>query len=260
MTSFFQNKTVLITGASRGIGAALAKELAAPGARLILNCSRDTEALHAVILQLQAQEPSCQCYPWIWDLAQAEGLEESLREVTDVAGMPDILVNIAGVARIACLQDMSQEEILRMISVNLTASILLARFCVPNMIKKSHAHERSEGELSPCRILNISSVWGNAGASCEVVYSATKAGLHGFTKALAKELAPSTIPVNALACGAVSTKMNDCLSSEDKAALAEEIPYGRMTSPKEVAQMAVKLLTAPDYCTGQVVAFDGGWI
>lgn len=260
MTSFFQNKTVLITGASRGIGAALAKELAAPGARLILNCSRDTEALQAVMLQVQAKEPSCQCYSWIWDLAQAEGLEESLRRVTDTAGMPDILINNAAVAQIACLQDMSQEEILGMLSVNLSASILLARFCVPDMIKKSHGCDRGVGALSPCRILNISSVWGNVGASCEVVYSAAKAGLHGFTKALAKELAPSAIPVNALACGAVATRMNDCLSPEDKAALAEEIPYGRMAAPEEVAQMAVKLLTAPDYCTGQVVAFDGGWI
>ncbi len=259
MTSYFEQKTILITGASRGIGAALAYALAAPGTKLILNCHRDVMRLDQVMAEIIKQVPTCQCYPWIWDLAKKEGLEDSLLAVCEIAGMPDILINNAGIAKIACLQDMDVQEISNMLAVNLQASILLTRFCIPHMIQKNHEVQEIGGP-SPCRILNISSVWGMVGASCETVYSATKAGLNGFTRALAKELAPSRISVNALSCGAIATEMNDCLSMEEKRSLEEEIPSGRMALPEEVAQMAVQVLTAPEYCTGQVIGFDGGWM
>ena len=110
------------------------------------------------------------------------------------------------------------------------------------------------------KILNISSVWGNVGASCEVAYSACKGGLNSFTKALAKELAPSNIQVNALACGCIDTEMNACFTEEEKAALSEEIPAGRFGTPEEVAALALQLTTGNDYLTGQIITLDGGWI
>lgn len=109
------------------------------------------------------------------------------------------------------------------------------------------------------RIINISSVWGIAGASCEVAYSASKGGVNAFTKALAKELAPSNISVNAIACGVVDTRMNQHFSTEEQQKLAEEIPAGRFGTPKETAQLAAFLASAPAYLTGQIISLDGGW-
>ena len=109
------------------------------------------------------------------------------------------------------------------------------------------------------KILNISSVWGTIGASCEVAYSASKGGMNTFTKALAKELAPSGISVNAIACGVIDTRMNQCFSEEERAALCEEIPAGRFGSSDEVAELAFSLLTSTSYLTGQIITLDGGW-
>ena len=109
------------------------------------------------------------------------------------------------------------------------------------------------------KIINISSVWGNAGASCEVAYSASKGGLNTFTKALAKELAPSNIQVNAIACGCIDTAMNQCFSPEELQALTEEIPAGRFGTPEEVAELAYSLSSGNQYLTGQVISLDGGW-
>ena len=110
------------------------------------------------------------------------------------------------------------------------------------------------------RILNISSVWGEVGASCEAAYSATKGGINALSQALGKELAPSGIAVNALSCGAVNTRMNSCFTEGELKSLEEEIPYGRMATPEEVATFAMQLLSSPNYLTGQIIRFDGGWI
>ena len=109
------------------------------------------------------------------------------------------------------------------------------------------------------KIINISSVWGNVGASCEVAYSACKGGINSFTKALGKELAPSNIQVNAIACGVIDTQMNACFSDEERQALADEIPAGRFGSPEEVAALALQLATGNQYLTGQIITLDGGW-
>ena len=109
-------------------------------------------------------------------------------------------------------------------------------------------------------IINISSVWGSVGASCEVAYSASKGGVNTFTKALARELAPSSIRVNAIACGVIDTAMNQCFSEEEREALAEEIPAGRFGLPEEVASLALQICTGNDYLTGQIITLDGGWI
>ena len=110
------------------------------------------------------------------------------------------------------------------------------------------------------KILNISSVWGNVGASCEVAYSACKGGVNSFTKALAKELAPSNIQVNAIACGCIDTQMNACFSDEERFELEEEIPAGRFGKPEEVGALALQIVTGNHYLTGQIITLDGGWI
>ena len=110
------------------------------------------------------------------------------------------------------------------------------------------------------KIINISSVWGNVGASCEVAYSATKGAVNSLTKALAKEVAPSNIQVNAIACGAIDTEMNNHLSPEDKEALAEEIPAGRFGTPEEIGQIVKNIINSPSYLTGQIITVDGGWL
>ncbi len=148
------------------------------------------------------------------------------------------------------LTDMKDEDWRRVLGTNLDSLFYTCRAAVPGMVK------RHEG-----RIINISSVWGNVGASCEVAYSASKGGVNSFTKALAKELAPSGISVNAIACGVIDTDMNrNELSEQELSELEEEIPVGRMGSPEEVAELVLHICDAPLYFTGQVITMDGGWI
>ncbi len=132
--------------------------------------------------------------------------------------------------------------------VNLDSCFYTCREAIPLMLKRHSG-----------RIINISSVWGNAGASMEVAYSASKGGMNAFTRALAKELAPSNIQVNAIACGLLDTDMNRCLSQEEKEALIAEIPADRMGQASEAAQLALQLAQSPEYLTGQIITLDGGW-
>ena len=158
------------------------------------------------------------------------------------------MVNNAGVSHIGLLSDLSLDEWNLLIQTNLTSVFCCCKHAVPNMVRNQYG-----------RIINISSVWGIAGASCEVAYSASKGGVNAFTKALAKELAPSNISVNAIACGVVDTRMNQHFSTEEQQKLAEEIPAGRFGTPKETAQLAAFLASAPAYLTGQIISLDGGW-
>ena len=146
-------------------------------------------------------------------------------------------------------QDMSDEQWTRMIQTNLSSVFYTCRQVIPDMV------HRQQG----C-ILNISSVWGNTGASTEVAYSAAKGGVNAMTRALAKELAPSHIRVNAIACGFIDTEMNGFLSADDREALFEEIPAGRAGTVQEVADLVRRILDAPEYLTGQIITLDGGWI
>ena len=163
-------------------------------------------------------------------------------------GMADVLINNAGISHVGLLSDMSLLEWNQVIQVNLTSLFCCCKHAIPAMV------QRKSGV-----IINISSVWGNVGASCEVAYSASKGGVNAFTKALAKELAPSGISVNAIACGAIDTRMNHCFSQEERMQLAEEIPLGRLGAPQEVARLALSVACAPQYMTGQIITLDGGW-
>ena len=144
---------------------------------------------------------------------------------------------------------MTIDEWNRIIGVNLTSVFSASKLALPHMI-----HQKSG------KILNISSIWGNVGASCEVAYSACKGGINSFTRALAKELAPSSIQVNAIACGAIDTEMNQFLDEEERNALLEEIPAGRMGRAEEVGKLAYQLGSENSYLTGQIIQLDGGWI
>ena len=176
-------------------------------------------------------------------------VERLFSEISAVFGGVDILINNAGISHIGLLSDMDIAAWNRILGTNLTSVFFTCKLAIPYML------QRKSG-----KIINISSVWGSVGASCEVAYSASKGGVNAFTRALAKELAPSNIQVNAIACGMIDTRMNDCFSEEERLALAEEIPSGRFGTPEEVAALALQLCTANDYLTGQIITLDGGWI
>lgn len=164
-------------------------------------------------------------------------------------GNVDVLVNNAAVSYVGLLTDMSVEKWREVLDTNLSSLFYTCRGVLPGMVR------RKEG-----KIVNISSVWGAVGASMEVAYSASKGGVNSFTRALAKELAPSNIQVNAAAFGVIDTQMNRCFSQEERAALVEEIPADRMGTAAEAARLVGQILHMPDYFTGQVVTMDGGWI
>ena len=170
-------------------------------------------------------------------------------KIKKMFGGVDVLVNNAGISYIGLLQDMSTEDWERMLRTNLTSVFNCCKLAVPYMISQKQG-----------KIVNISSVWGVVGASCETAYSATKGGINALTKALAKELAPSNIQVNAIACGAIDTEMNQWMDEDDLIALVDEIPSGRLGRAEEVADLVYHLGYKESYLTGQVIGLDGGWI
>lgn len=244
-----KNRTALVTGASRGIGAAIAEELAREHCDLVLTCSRTMGDLQKLAERL-TRDYSVTVRARACDVSDPDAVRKLFAGIEDL----DILINNAGISYVGLLQDMSDEDWNRSLSTNLSGCFYTCREAIPLFLKKQGR------ETVPGRIVSISSVWGNVGASCEACYSATKGGINALTMALAKELAPSGIPVNAIACGCVDTVMNDHLSKEEKEELAEEIPAGRFAEPTEIAACVKLLLSAPSYLTGQVITVDGGWI
>lgn len=242
------NRTALITGASRGIGAALAKTFAENGYGLALCCRNSMDELEALAQELRTSY-GVPVLTFQGDVGEEDFVSHMTEETLKEFGHLDVLINNAGISHIGLLTDMTLEDWNRIVTNNLTSAFLTCKYASPSMIA------RKQG-----KILNISSVWGICGASCEVAYSACKGGLNTFTKALGKELAPSNIQVNAIACGVIDTQMNACFSAEEKAELAEEIPAGRFGTPEEVAHLALQLVTDNSYLTGQIITLDGGWI
>ena len=242
------NKTVFITGASRGIGRAIAIRFAAAGYQLALCCRQNTQLLED-LKQLIISQYHTDCLIFTGDTGDYRQLEAMISETIAHFHHIDILVNNAGISYIGLLTDMSPDDWQRIVNTNLTSVFNSCRLAVPGMV-----HEHSG------KIINISSAWGCCGASCEVAYSATKGGINAFTQALAKELAPSNIQVNAVACGAIDTEMNAFLSEADRVALTDEIPSGRFGRPDEVAELVLDLAQKHSYLTGQIIRLDGGWI
>lgn len=238
-------RKVLITGASRGIGKSIAKAFAMAGDDLYLTCVNNIEELEKISSELSS-EFGVKCSAFKCDVGKYEEVEAVFSYINSI----DIVINNAGIAWMGLLTDMDKEDWERVMATNLNSLFYTAKFAVPMMVKQHSG-----------RIINISSVWGNVGASCEVAYSASKGGVNSFTKALAKELAPSGIAVNAVACGVIDTDMNrNHLSEEDLEELSSEIPMDRLGKTEEVAELVLKIADAPEYMTGQIITIDGGWI
>lgn len=241
-------QTVLITGASRGIGAALAETFAHAGYQLALCCHKSQEQLRDLADQLQKKYHT-PVLIFIGDVGEYAFVEDMVKQTLDTFGAIDVLINNAGISYIGLLTDMTIDDWNQIVATNLTSVFSACRCTVPSMV-----HNKSG------RIINISSVWGNVGASCEVAYSACKGGINSFTRALGKELAPSNITVNAIACGVIDTDMNRCFSEEERAELVAEIPAERMGQPQEVAELALSIASGHAYLNGQIITLDGGWI
>lgn len=253
--------TVLVTGASRGIGRAIARRFAENGDRLILICRTNKTMLEELSAEC-LKKWGTQCFIFCGDLSCADTTDELFRllksasisdtacnKASDTPWLPDIVINCAGISHIGLIQDMSIDQWHELTDTNLTAAFSIVKAAIPGMLARGGG-----------KIINISSVWGCVGASCEAAYSATKGGLNALTMALGKELAPSNIQVNAIACGCIDTDMNNFLSEDERTRLIEEIPAGRMGTPEEVAHLAWQLTEGNSYLTSQVIRLDGGWI
>ncbi len=240
-------KTALITGASRGIGRAIAIEFAKEGANIVINYSKDGLGAEETLKILKSI--GVVAYKIKEDVSSFEGAEKIIDFTLKSFGKIDILVNNAAKSTIGLFMDSSKEEIEGILNTNLLGPLYLSKMAIPHMINRKGV------------ILNISSMWGEVGASCEVLYSTSKGGINLFTKALAKEMAPSNIRVNAIAPGVIDTSMNSFLSEEDRENLEEEIPVGRFGSPEEIGKIAVFLCSEDSsYITGQIIRADGGYI
>lgn len=242
------SKIALITGGSRGIGAAAAYELSKLGYTAAVNYRENAAAAHNVCERIISSGGYAKAYQA--DISNPEDVERMFAQAEAELGTIDVLVNNAGISHIGLLQDMKYDEILRHAQVNLLGAIYCSKRAIPGMV-----HKKSGS------IINLSSMWGEVGASCEVVYSACKAGIIGFTKALAKELGPSGIRVNCVSPGVIRTDMNSELTEEVLEQLSEDTPLLRLGSPEEVGRMIAFLASeSASFITGQVVSVNGGII
>lgn len=239
-------KTVIVTGGSRGIGAAIVKELAKSGYNVVLDYNKSVDAAKKIQDELEKQNINIEIFKA--DVSKREEVKELVRFTLERYKNIDILINNAGIDQIKPFIDITDEDWNNMIGVNLNSVFYCTQEVLSNMLKNK----------SGC-IINISSVWGITGGSCEVHYSTSKAGIDGLTKALAKELGPSNIRVNGVAPGAIMTDMNKDLTNEEIIELNEEIPLGRIGTPQDIAR-CVKWLIEDQYTTGQIISPNGGWV
>lgn len=239
--------TVLVTGSSRGIGKAIAVKFAKKGYNVIINCLKNKELLEQTKKEIESYNVSCLAF--VGDIGKYEAAAELFKQIKKLYGSVDILVNNVGISYIGLFSEMKIEDWNRVVETNLTSVFNCSTLAIPDMVSKKHG-----------KIINVSSVWGNVGASCEVAYSATKGAVNSLTKALAKELAPSNIQVNAVACGAIDTEMNHFLDDDELLNLISEIPSNRLGRADEVADLVFHLAYKNPYLTGDVIKLDGGWI
>ena len=236
-------KTVLITGASRGIGAATAEIFADNGYNVIINYNKN----HERAKQIASKTGGNLIQADVSDIAQTEKMIDS---IISEYGKIDVLVNNAGISVTGTFDSISDEDARRLFDVNIFGTFNCTKLVLPHMLRRKYG-----------KIINVSSMWGQVGASCEVHYSASKSAVIGFTKALAKEVGPSGITVNCVSPGFISTDMTACYTKEEVNAICEEIPVGRTGSPYEVAQAVFYLASEQAaYITGQVLGINGGMI
>jgi len=236
-------RNVVITGGTRGIGKALAQVFSECGDRVLIIYEKSEEQAQELAKNLGVIPVRC-------DISNKSEVIRAVAEIHKTAPYVDVLINNAGISQIKLFSDITQEELLRMFGVNMFGTFYMTQKILSDMIHKKQG-----------KIINISSMWGEVGASCEVHYSASKSAVIGFTKALAKELAPSGITVNCITPGVIETDMNAILDREAKEELVGEIPLMRMGNPLEVAKLALFLASADsDYITGQIIGINGGMI
>ncbi len=242
------NKTAIITGASKGIGAATAIYFANKGYNVVINYNDSYQS--AALLSRSLNERGCKTVTIKANVANKLDAERLIKETAERFGGVDVLVNNAGISHISTITDTDEFDSDRIFDINLKGVYNCCRAVTPIMVNQKYG-----------KIINISSMWGQVGASCEVAYSASKAGVIGLTKALAKELAPSGINVNAIAPGLIETSMNNDIPAEELSAFVEEIPLGRMGTPNEIAAAAYFLASnEADYITGQILGVNGGYV
>ena len=234
-------KTILITGASGDIGSEICRFFIKNNYKVIGTYNKNKATIEALAEELGSDFSYYQC-----DLSDFNNAEKLFKNLGDIS--IDILVNNSGISVLGLLQDITDNEWIRLWNTNVTSAIAMSKMIIPIFLKQGYG-----------KIINISSVWGNVGASCEVAYSASKGAVNSFTKALAKEVAPSGISVNAIACGTIDTSMNACFSAEERADLESEIPCGRYGTPVETAELAYAIVSQSPYLTGQIITLDGGW-
>lgn len=239
------NKVVIVTGGSRGIGENLVKELAQCGYNVILNYNKSEEKANIIKQELAKQGINIETFKA--DIRNRAEVKNLIQFTIDKFGKIDVLINNAGISQTKVFTDITDDDWNSMLQTNLTSVFYTTQEALKFMIN----------EKEGC-IINISSIWGITGASCEVHYSAAKAGLDGMTKALAKELGPSNIRVNSIAPGIINTEMNQHLSNEELNNIKEEIPLERIGEPSAITS-CVKWIIEDNYTTGQIISVNGGW-
>lgn len=240
------NRTVWITGASRGIGRACAELFAADGDKIAVLYHKEGGRAAETVERCRALGADAEAF--CADVADREQVFAAAEQIRARFGRIDVLVNNAGIAQQKLFSDITEQDWRRMCGVNLDGAFFCSQAALPDMIHNKRG-----------KIVNVSSIWGVCGGSCEVHYSASKAAVIGLTKALAKELGPSNIQVNCVAPGVIDTEMNGALTEEIREALCEETPLGRFGTPEEAAQSIFFLASpAADFITGQVLSPNGG--
>lgn len=239
------NKVIIVTGASKGIGKEISKELAKKGNTIIANYNKSEKEIKELQQELKKQNIKIDIYKA--DVSKREEAENLVKYTIQKYGKIDVLINNAGISQIKEFTQITDEDWNNMINTNLNSVFYMSQESCHNMIHNKKG----------C-IINISSIWGITGASCEVHYSVSKAGVDALTKALAKELGPSNIRVNSIAPGIINTEMNAHLSEEEKQNIEEEIPLEKIGKAIDI-ERCVEWLIKDEYTTGQVISINGGW-
>lgn len=239
-------KTIIVTGGSRGIGKCMVENFAKDGYNVILNYNKSEK--QAKQIKQNLAEEGIEIDIFKADISKQDEVKKLVEFTLNKYENIDVLINNAGIARLHLFTDVTEEEWDEIMNTNLKSAFFTTQEVLPNMIHNKKG----------C-IINISSIWGLVGASCEAVYSASKAGLDGLTKALAKELGPSNIRVNGIAPGIIDTEMNSNLDEKIKKELSNEIPLGRIGKPIDIYRCA-KWLVEDEYTTGQIISPNGGWV
>ena len=239
------NKVVIVTGGSRGIGAEIVKTLANENYKVILNYNNSKEQAEKIQQDLLEQGKEIEIIKA--DVSKKEEAKKLIQFALNKFNKIDVLINNAGISQEGLFTDVTEEEWQKIMNINLNSVFYCTQQALKYMIQ----------EQQGC-IINISSIWGETGASCEVAYSATKAAINGMTKALAKEVGPSNIRVNAIAPGIIDTDMNRNLTTEELEQIKEQIPLNKIGKAIDIAK-CVKWLIEDEYTTGQIISINGGW-